>query len=295
MSLDIDQAFVDQFRDNVIMLVQQEGSRLRGTLTERNDLTGESEFIERVGKIEPQLRTTRHQDTPLSSVPHSKRRLDLKDYELADLIDKVDELRTLIDPQSDYVRAFGMGFGRQIDRDIIDAFDADVVTKRDSSGTASFDTNNVVAVNFVESGTASNSDLTVGKLREAKRILDANEVPETDRHIAISASQLNSLLRDSEVTSTDFNSVRALVTGELDTYLGFQFHNTELLPKSGDVRDVFAWHMTGMRLALPDPPQPRIKERADKSFSTQVFMSMTIGSVRLQETAVVKIKCDETA
>jgi hypothetical protein len=137
--------------------------------------------------------------------------------------------------------------------------------------------------------------LTLAKLIEAKEILDSNDVdPSIPRYIAVSPKQITNLLDDPEVTSADYNTVRALVKGELDTYVGFKFVTTNRLglDGSGD-RRCFAWAMDGIKLAVGKEPTARIDERADKSYATQVYYCMSVGATRMEEAKVVEILCDE--
>ncbi|MHC4067258.1 MAG: phage capsid protein [Planctomycetota bacterium] len=294
MSFQITTAFVEQYKNNVQMLVQQKGSRLRDTVNTMQ-VTGRNAFVEQIGSTTPVLRTSRHGDSPLISTPHSRRRLSLADYEWGDLVDKPDMVRTLIDPTNAYSMNAAWAFGRQIDDVIITAASATAQTGQTGTGTADMDTANRVAVDYVESGSATDSNLTVGKLRRAKAILDGFDVDEDEqRHIVVSASQIQALLRDDEVTSADFNTVRALVNGEINTYMGFTFHRTQRLTISAtNVRTCLAYVPSAMTLGIGEDVMARIQERPDKAFSTYVFYRMSIGAVRLEEEKVVEISADE--
>ena len=132
------------------------------------------------------------------------------------------------------------------------------------------------------------------KVIEAKIKLDAAEVEKEGRYLAHSALQLSDMLNVTEVTSADYNTVKALVQGEIDTWLGFKWIHTEQLNVDGSSdRLNLAWQKTGLLLAGSAEPVARITERADKSYSVQVFMSMSFGSTRMEELKVVEIACDE--
>ena len=133
-------------------------------------------------------------------------------------------------------------------------------------------------------------------LLEAKKILDLNSVdPSIARHIVVSPDQIESLLGTTQVTSSDFNTVRALTTGEVDTFMGFKFHVSNRLAKSSNDRTCFAWAESGIKLGVGKDTMARIDERADKSYSTQVFYCATFGATRMEEEMVVSIVCDESA
>jgi hypothetical protein len=286
MSVQITTAFVNQFSSNIQMLSQQMGSLLRNAV-DVETVNGEKAFFDQVGSAAAVLRTTRHADTPLIDTPHSRRMVTMSDYEYADLIDDQDKVRLLVDPTSTYARAAAAAMGRAMDDVIISAALGTSLTGKDGTTSTPFDTNNQIAV-----GAAG---LTLAKLIEAKEILDSNDVdPSIPRYIAVSPKQITNLLDDPEVTSADYNTVRALVKGELDTYVGFKFVTTNRLglDGSGD-RRCFAWAMDGIKLAVGKEPTARIDERADKSYATQVYYCMSVGATRMEEAKVVEIICDE--
>lgn len=286
MSVEITTAFVNQFSSNIQMLSQQMGSLLRNAV-DVETVNGEKAFFDQVGSAAAVLRTTRHADTPLIDTPHSRRMVTMADYEYADLIDDQDKVRLLVDPTSTYARAAAAAMSRAMDDVIIAAAFGTSLTGKDGTTSTPFDSNNSIAVGA--------TGLTLAKLIEAKEILDSNSVdPSIPRYIAVSPKQITNLLDDPEVTSSDFNTVRALVKGELDTYVGFKFITTNRLPVDGsNDRRVFAWAMDGIKLAVGKEPSARIDERADKSYATQVYYCMSVGATRMEEAKVVEIICDE--
>ena len=290
MSTQVTTAFVQQYSANVQMLSQQMGSRLRDAVRVEN-VVGKNAFIDQIGSATAALRTSRHADTPQMDTPHDRRRLSLADYEYADLVDDQDKVRMLIDPTSSYARAAAAAMGRAMDDVIITAATGTASTGETGSGSATLDaTNNSV-------GSASSNDgLTLAKLREAKRKMDLNDVdPSIPRYIAVGPKQIEDLLGDTTVTSSDFNTVKALVQGELDTFMGFRFiMSNRLTVDSNDIRKCFAWAEDGLTLGIGKDISARIDERADKGYATQVYYCMSIGAVRMEEDKVVQIFCDET-
>ena len=287
MSVQITTAFVNQFSSNIQMLSQQMGSLLRNAV-DVETVNGEKAFFDQVGSAAAVLRTSRHADTPIIDTPHSRRMVTMSDYEYADLIDDQDKVRLLVDPTSTYARAAAAAMGRAMDDVIISAALGTALTGKDGTTSTPFDTSN----NQIAVGAAG---LTLAKLIEAKEILDSRDVdPSIPRYIACSPKQITNLLDDPEVTSADYNTVRALVKGELDTYVGFKFITTNRLPVDGsNDRRVFAWAMDGIKLAVGKEPTARIDERADKSYATQVYYCMSIGATRMEEAKVVEILCNE--
>ena len=287
MSTQITTAFSQQFSANVQLLSQQTGSILRGGVEEES-VTGEKAFFDQVGAAAAVKRTSRHGDTPMVETPHSRRMVTMDAYEWADLIDDADKVRMLIDPTSTYARAAAAAMGRAMDDAIIEA--ATGTSKTGKSGGTS---TTLPSAQQIAGGSA---DLTLAKLIQAKKILDSNSVdPSIPRHIAVSPDQIEALLNTTTVTSSDFNTVKALVQGEINTFLGFQFHVSNRLTKSGNDRTCFAWAQDGIKLAVGKDVTSRIDERADKSYSTQVYYCASFGATRMEEEKVVSIICDESA
>lgn len=292
MSVQITTAFVEQYSANVMHLSQQKGSRLRSTV-DVEQVTGKNSFFEQIGSVAARKRPSRHADTPQMDTPHARRRVSLVDYDWADLIDNEDRVRMLIDPTSPYAQAAAFAMGRAIDEAIVEAADGTAYTGVDGSTATAFDTNNIVDVQ-VGVSPAADTGLNVGKLRAAKEILDANEVnPEEPRFIILNAKQLKNLLAETEITSSDYNVVKALVQGEVNTFMGFNFVRTELIGTDGNSDSkVLFYAKSGIKLAVGMNPTARISERADKNHATQVFYSMCIGATRMEEKQVGYIECD---
>lgn len=287
MSTQVTTAFVQQFSSNVQLLSQQRGSLLRNAVSEES-VTGEKAFFDQVGSVAAVKRSSRHGDTPLLETPHSRRMVTMDTYEWADLIDDADKVRMLIDPTSTYAQAAAAAMGRSMDDEIIAAALGTSKTGKSGSTSTSFDSNNQIA-----NGSA---DMTLAKLIEAKKILDSNDVdPSIRRYIAVSPAQIEALLNNTTVTSSDYNTVKALVQGDIDTFLGFKFIVSNRLAKTGDIRSCFAWAEDGIKLAVGKDVMARIDERSDKSYSTQVYYCATFGATRMEEAKVVQIDCDEAA
>jgi len=285
MSTQVTTAFVQQYSANVQMLSQQMGSRLRDAVRVEN-VVGKNAFFDQVGAATAQLRTTRHADTPQIDTPHARRRVSLADYEYADLIDDQDKVRVLIDPTSAYAMAAAAAMGRAMDDVIISAATGTAYTGETGSTATALPAGQQIA--------AGGADMTVAKLREAKKILDLSDVdPSIPRYIAVGPNQIEALLGDTNVTSSDFNTVKALVQGEVNQFMGFNFIMTNRLAISGSTRSCFAWAEDGIAIGVGKDVNARIDERADKGYATQVYYCMSIGATRMEENKVVQIDCDE--
>jgi hypothetical protein len=284
MSIEITVAFVQQYTDNVIMLSQQKGSKLENTVQFDGKVQGKYKFFERIGPTSAVKKTNRHGDTPLVNTPHSRRRASLVPYEWADLVDEPDQHRLLISPESKYAQNAAWAMGRAKDDEIIAAFAGTSYAGEDGATSVAFPVSQQVA-----QGSAS---LTVAKLRAAKLLLEKADVDMDEEKFLVSPpSGIDNLLSDSTVTSADYNTVKALVQGDIDTFVGFKFIKSNRMPfvSTGTYRAAYAWAKGGMGLGVAQDVKTRITERPDKSYSIQVFLSMDIGATRVEEVKVVEI------
>ena len=208
-------------------------------------------------------------------------------YEFADLIDDADQVATIVDPTSAYAQSAASAMNRAVDDEIIAA--ATGTAKTGKAGSTSTD---LASAHIIAHGSAG---LTVAKLLSAKEQLDLADVdPSIPRHIAVAPQQITNLLNTTEVKSSDFNTVKALARGELNSYLGFTFHVSNRLALDSTTRTCFAWAQDGILLAIGQDQKSRIEERSDKSFSTQIYYSQTVGATRMEEDKVVSILCTES-
>ena len=277
---------MEQYSANVQMLSQQMGSLLRGAV-DVESIKGKNAFFEQIGATTAQLRTSRHGNTPQIDMPHSRRRLSLASYEWADLIDDADKVRMLIDPTSSYAKAAAAAMGRSMD-DVIITAALGTANTGVSGGTST-------ALPSGQKVAHGSAGLTVAKLLSAKKILDQNSVdPSIKRYCVVSPEQVEDLLNTTEVKSSDFNTVKALAQGDVNSFLGFEFiTSNRLTTDSNSDRQVIAFASDGIKLGIGKDITARISERDDKSYSTQVYYCMDIGATRMEEEKVVEIACQE--
>ncbi len=286
MSTQITTAFVNQFSANVQMLSQQMGSLLRNAV-DIESVNGEKAFFDQVGSAAAVKRTSRHGDTPLIETPHTRRMVTMSDYEYADLIDDQDRVRLLIDPTSTYGRAAAAAMGRAMDDEIIAAALGTSLTGKDGSTSTALPAGQKIA--------HGSAGLTIAKLVSAKELLDAASVdPSIPRHIIVSPKQVSDLLNNTTVTSSDFNTVKALAQGEINTFVGFNFIvSNRLTTDANGNRQVIAFASDGLKVAMGKEPSAKIDERADKSYATQVYYCQTMGATRMEEAKVCELACTE--
>jgi hypothetical protein len=296
MSSQIDTALVQKYQNNIEIKFQQSTSRLRSAVRVEMQ-NAEYAYYDRISATSMSEEVTRHGDTQYVDTPHERRRVGLGKYSTADLIDDKDKLQMLADPTSSYVENAVRAANRKLDELIIAAAFGDVYTGKTGSTTVDFATDGgqVIEENYVESGSPADSDLTIGKLRQARKLLDDAEASEDDLFMVIGPAQRQALLASTEVSSSDFNTVKALVNGEINQFMGFTFIMSNLLPIASDIRSCIAFGRNGLLLAMAKDITARVDELPNKNYSVQTYVTLMAGSTRMWGEKVIEVQCDEAA
>jgi hypothetical protein len=313
-SFEITDAMVDMFSSNVMHLSQQKSARLMPYVRIETQ-SSETQFYDRIGKREMKRKEGRHSEVTYTDTPHSRRAVTLEDWFDADLIDQEDKLRVIMNPDSEYAIAFGHALGRQYDLTIIDAaLGSAYGGKKGQTEVILPNSQKVAALD----GSNAFAGLNVKTLRAVRKKFKQAEAIEKGEKIifVMAAEQSDNLLATTEVTSADFNTVRALVQGEINTFLGMEFVETELLPFNGAAfrhdatgavvgsggteiaigaaRVCFAMTMKrGVLLSRGREVKSRITEMPGKHFAHQVYSALSIGGTRMEEEQVVAVFCKE--
>jgi hypothetical protein len=304
MSTQIPVEFVDQYKANILLLSQQKQSLLRQTCR-MESITGDAMFVERIGATEMVEISDRHGDTPQIDTPHSRRKLTMTDYDWSDKIDEMDKLKLLADPQSTYVVNAVMAANRQIDDVIITALGGPAYSGH--TGGTTVNNYDVGECRLVQSdGTiqTAGSDwsdttetaLTIAKLLTCKQLLDDAEIDdERQRYFVTNPYNINALLNTTEVKSSDYNTVKALAQGQIDTFMGFKFlKSTRLVADDTDTgaTKCYAFAQDAIVLAVAKEPTVNVDQLPTKRYTTQVYVRESIGATRVEGPAVVGILLD---
>ena len=287
-----------QFADNWEFLVQQMDSRFRDKVRVES-VNGKERQFSQIGEVGPmRLITTRNGETVPADSPLAQRWVRPAGYDFVTWIDEWDEisLGELPAPQSAHVRAHAMAANRNVDDIIIEAVSGTSYIGSTGTTAVNLTSANQVAVDYVESGSTANSGMTIAKLRRAKYLFDLAEVPMEGRYLAHGAKQLQDLLATTEVTSADFNTVRALVRGELNTFLGSEFVSSQrlTLTTATDVRTCFAWQKDGVLLGVGQGRKARIDILPTQNHTIQIRTTEVAGATRMEEERVVELFCVES-
>jgi hypothetical protein len=282
----LDWSVID-YKSTVEMLLQQRGSKFRNAVMTDSFHGKSGVAVNQIGAVNAQKRTTRHADTPLIETPQDRRWVYPVDYEWADLIDDQDKLRIIADPTSPYAVNGAMALGRAMDDEIITAATGTSKTGEDGSTSTTLPA--------AQTATTTAGGLTIAKLREAMQLLIAAEVDVDNEELycAIGAQQHDDLLGETQAVNLDYTNTPVLVNGRIKSFMGFNFIDSQRLALSGTNRTVVCWAKSGIVLGVWNDIEAQISERADKSYSTQVYVKGTFGATRTQEEKVVAITCSE--
>jgi hypothetical protein len=279
--------FHDEFNTNTALLLQQKGSKLRDTVTVGMHKGEGAAFLEQFGEVAAAPVVTRHGATPLTDASTDRRWVFHQPYNIAIPLDREDKVNMLIDPTNKYSEMIVAGLGRSIDSVLIAGMGGTAKTGKDGSTNVSF-----LAGHQILNGSVG---LTVDKLRQAMFLLEEANV-DLDMEPAWfvgTAKMKQQLLESTEVTSADYNTVRALVNGQIDTFMGFKFRWLSAGSNPGLVGSsehfAYAYVPSAVHLGVWQDLQTRIDERADLNYLVQVYGSIDIGATRTEEKKIVQI------
>ena len=280
MAVSISNAFVTLF-DTEVKQAYQADAVLRNTVRLRTGVTASTHKFPKIGAGVAQVRVPQSDVTPLN-VTYSQATVTLTDYIAAEYSDIFNQAKVNFDERQELVQVVAKAIGRRSDQMIIDAL-------------AASSTSLTVATSIGGAGT----NLNMAKLREAARLLNTANVPAEDRYILIHASQLSSLLSETAVTSSDFNSVKALVQGDITTFMGFNFITIGDRSEggltgggSGSTRKVYAYHKMAVGMAESMAIRSEINYIPEKT-SWLVSSMFSAGAIAIDAGGCVDITCTE--
>ena len=278
MATNVSNAFVTLFDAEVKQAYQAE-SVLRGACRLRTGVEGSTHKFPKIGKGVAQVRVPQTDVVPMN-VAYSQATVTLSDYIAAEYSDIFDQAKINFDERNELVQVVSKSIGRRADQLMIDALEA-------------ASTSLTVAASIG----GANTNLNLDKMIATKKLMDTNNVPSMDRHFLIHANNLAGLLAETEVTSSDYNSVRALVQGELNTFLGFNIHvigdrDEGGLPLSSGDRSCFAWHSQALGMAEGMGIRTEINYIPEKT-SHLVASMFSAGAIAIDAEGIVEITCDE--
>lgn len=314
-SFEVTKAMVDEFSSNVMHLSQQKTSRLERVCRTESQ-SAESKFYDRIGSRTSRRKEGRHSRVVHTDTPHSRRMVTLEEWYDSDLVDEEDKIRVIMNPESEYLQAIAKSLGRTKDEVIIDFALGDAYGgKKGTTAVALPDSQKIAAH---DGTTTSGVKLNVQTLRAVRKKFKQNESIDDGEGLCLthSAQQTDDLLGEEKVTNADYATIKALVDGEVDTFLGFEFISTELLPfnsanitynvATGSVgagtgtitategrRCIAFTKNRGLLFASGMEVMGRIDQLPEMHYAWQVYGKLSIGGTRMEEEQVVEVICKE--
>ena len=280
MAQAVSNAFVQLF-DAEVKQAYQASRQLAGLTRERNNVEGSTVKFPKIGAGSATLRVPQTDVTPMN-VSYSQVTCTLQDWNAAEYSDIFHQAKINFDERRELVQVVSNAIGRRMDQLVLDALNA--------SSTS------LTVANSIGGATTG---LNVAKLRRAKALMDKNNVPAEGRTMIIHANSLESLLGETAATSADFNTVKALVAGELNTYLGFTFvtvgdRSEGGLPIDGSLdRTCYAFHRDALGFAVGMAMKSEINYIPEKT-SYLVNGMFSAGAINIDDAGIVKITTRES-
>ncbi len=270
--------------DTEVKQAYQGSAYVRNRVRVKTGVVGQTHNFRLMGRSQATQHTTAEMITP-ADYTHTKKPATLTNWRVGDYTDIFDEAETNIDERMELAEANGMAIGRAEDQLIIDALDA-------ATG---------IAGTVDEDLGGSNSLINAAKLRRAKKHLMAQQARGGDHSILVNADALEGALSETEITSADYQTFRALVDANLDEKVAFGFKWMVIedrdeggLPLgSANIRLCFAFDRRSVGLAVGIEPRTYVDWVGERlAFLSQAVQKA--GSTVIDPLGVVEVQSFES-
>lgn len=298
MSENLFKLFTTEFSTVLMLKLQQKQSKLRGRVQEGFHTGKQASPIQYIGNIQMKAPVGRFAPMGRQDVDFTRRWVFPVDKEANQLIDTFDELKTIIDPKSQYSDVASAAVAREWDDRIIAAAFATAQIGQDAGGLSgeNFDTTDYrISDSF---GASTSAGLTVAKMIEAKRIFRKAQVDvEAEQLTWVTNSQGEAdLLNQVTVVSTEFSDRPVLTDGKVSRMLGFDIIYSERLTSSSNLRQNIATVKSGLYLGIWRDTYNRVSQRNDLSGEPyQLYTAMSCGATRLEPGRTLQVLCADTS
>lgn len=287
--------FVQQYTTNVQILAQQKGSRFRSSVTTGSYVGKQGVPVDQFAPTVATKRGTRYPSLTPADTQTDRRWVYPSDYDWNDLIDNIDKLRMLIDPQSAYVMNGMNAMARAMDDEIIAAFFGTAQTGANGGTATAFPSTQIVSAS---EGASAATGMNVEKIKAGIQLLLANEAwdPSSGErlHCAITAKQNRNLMDEVQVINADYNPEKPVINdGFVMSWGKVDFIHSERLPANGSAQTQCPlWVKEGMHLGMWQDLSADVSQRKDLAgLPWQVYLYGTFGGTRIQEKMVVQLPC----
>lgn len=280
----ISTAFVTIFESEVHQAYQSE-AKLAGTVRTRANVEGSTVKFPILAKGTASVRSPGTQVTPVGA-DFSSVTATMVDYSASEYSDIFNQAKVNFDERAELAEMLGKAIARREDQVVIDAL------INASAGST-------VANTVVTSGSATASDLNVGKIIEAGKLLNAKNVPSTERYLLVHANSMASLLGDERAVSSDFIQLQALARGELSQFAGFNIimfgdRDEGGIPIDGsNDRTCVAFHKSAIGLGIGMPAKTEINYIPERT-SFLVTAMYSAGAIAVDVNGICDVTCRES-
>lgn len=186
--------------DSAVKQAYQDDQKLRSTVYTKTTKNANEMKFRNMGKGMATEAVAPSADVTPMNVEHTLVDCPLSNWRAAEYTDIFDNADVNFSEVNELGQVIAQALGRRSDQLILDAL------------------NNTSTASVGTSGAA----LTIDTMLAAKKELDKKGVPSGDRYFVIESKGLEDLLKTTEVTSSDYNTVKALVGGDVNSFLGFK-------------------------------------------------------------------------
>lgn len=293
----IDTLYAIQFNSVLYQLAQQKESKFASKVRRETVANAELAYFDTVGADEePEQAATRHGATPLSDGVYGRRKVVPVKWHKGRVLDSFDQQRMLANMQGATMQSFAMSFGRKKDSIIIDAMLGTAYTGKDGTGTAAFKDESIslngdgtattLGTLATVAGGGTLAAMTLAKILAMMQIFNEADVDaDIAKYWAVSPKDIKDMLDLTEIGSADYNTVKALQAGKMDSFGGFNFFWTNMLPKDAATstgRRTIAWAEPGLILGYIGDLSTEVTIRTDLCNEPQIYSKMDLGAVRME-------------
>lgn len=283
-------SFVQGYTAEIHRLSAQRATKLRSAVRVKTGLRGKRYHFERLGASDLATITSRHMDTPILNPVHSRRAVTFTDKGGAILLDPLDELKMLIQPQNDYAMNHADSVNRVYDDLIITALTGNATSIDDVDASSNITLASLLSGTHVVAN--GGTGLTYDKVNQSVRLLNESEVAIEDRYAVVSPQGIEDLLATTQATSSDFTILNAIKTGMFPAgaiWMGYQWIMSTRLAVASLVRTCIFFQKNAIGLAIEQDIKIEIDRRPDKLNALQVLATVSAGAVRIEEEGVVSV------
>jgi hypothetical protein len=290
MSDEITVAQIKQFGNTFRQKFQQRTSKWLST-SEVKHIKGKETTFESISPTDDvEDINTQFPDTPIGETKYGRRTVKTKGAHTARLVDPTDVVRIITDPTSAITSSLAAMMGRKVDKRAFAAAFGTAYEGEEGETPVAFPAANVIA--------AGGDGLTLTKLMDAKEIFDNRDIPDDNRYVGITGSQLRNLLNTTEIKNSDYNNIKALVNGQVNHFLGFTFmrFSQSVMPlDENNYRRIPVWYKGALGCAINEDIKIRIDMLPTKSYAKQIYIRMDNGWGRIDDDLILEMKCVEAA